>query len=92
MNCTMIIVQLQINQKLKEKYCLITKLCNTENINSDLVAIPKIKTNLTLEKPAYLGMCMLELSKGPMYEIHFEWVNILTANRDYQSNICLVNV
>ena len=31
--------------------------------DNDLVAIRKIKITLTLNKPAYVGMCLLDLAK-----------------------------
>ena len=38
--------------------------------DNTLVAIPKSKLVLNLNKPAYIGMCILELSKVLMYEFH----------------------
>ena len=40
--------------------------------DNDLVVIRKNKATLTLNKPAYIGMCILELSKVLMYEFHYE--------------------
>ena len=42
-------------------------------LNNDLVAISKNKVTLTLNKPAYVGSCILELSKVLMYEFHYEY-------------------
>ena len=36
--------------------------------DNNLVAIQKTKVSLKLNKPAYTGMCILELSKVLMYE------------------------
>ena len=38
--------------------------------DNNLVAIRKNKVTLTLNKPAYVGMCILELSKVLMYKFH----------------------
>ena len=38
--------------------------------DNDLVAIRKSKVTLTLIKPAYVGMCISDLSKVIMYEFH----------------------
>ena len=38
--------------------------------DNNLVAIRKSKIALKLNKPAYIGMCVLELSKVFMYEFH----------------------
>ena len=42
--------------------------------DNDLVAIRKNKVTLTLNKPAYIGMCILELSKVLMYEFHYNYI------------------
>ena len=39
-----------------------------------LVAIRKSKHALKLTKPAYIGMCLLELSKVLMYEFHYGYI------------------
>ena len=36
--------------------------------------IHKIKTTLMFSKPVYAGICTLELSKVPMYELHYEHI------------------
>ena len=45
-----------------------TKLMSHKIFDNDLVLIRKIKLALKLNKPAYIGMCMLEFSKVLMYE------------------------
>ena len=42
--------------------------------NEDLVAIHKTKTTLTLNRPAYVGMCILDLSKTLMYDFHYNYI------------------
>ena len=42
--------------------------------NNELVAIQKIKVTLTFNKPAFIGMCILELSKVLMYEFHYYYI------------------
>ena len=42
--------------------------------NENLVAVHKIKETLTLDRPAYLGMCILDLSKTLMYDFHYNYV------------------
>ena len=41
---------------------------------NELVAIIKNKVILTLKKPAYIGMYILELSKILMYEFHNDYI------------------
>ena len=39
--------------------------------NENLVAVHKIKETLTLNRPAYVSMCILDLSKTLMYDFHY---------------------
>ena len=41
--------------------------------DNNLVVIRKSKVALKLNKPAYIGMCILELSKILMYEFHYDY-------------------
>ena len=43
-------------------------------LDKSLVAIRKSKVALKLNKPAYIGMCSLELSKVLMYKFHFDYI------------------
>ena len=42
--------------------------------NEKLVAVHKIKETLTLNRPAYVGMCILDLSKSLMYDFHYNYI------------------
>ena len=42
--------------------------------NENLVAVHKIKETLTLNRPAYVGMCILNLSKTLMYDFHYNYI------------------
>ena len=42
--------------------------------NENLVAVHKIKEKLTLNRPAYVGMCILDLSKTLMYSFHYNYI------------------
>ena len=42
--------------------------------NENLMAVHKIKETLTLNRPAYVGMCILDLSKTLMYDFHFNYI------------------
>ena len=45
-----------------------------EIFDNNLVAIRESKRPLKLGKPAYIGMCILELSKVLMYEFHYDYI------------------
>ena len=38
------------------------------------MAVHKIKEVLTLNRPTYIGMCILDLSKTPMYDFHNNYI------------------
>ena len=42
--------------------------------NKNLVTVHKIKETLTLNRPAYVGMCILDLSKTLMYDFHYNYI------------------
>ena len=48
--------------------------------DNDLVTIRISKVKLTLNKPAYAGMCILDLSKVLMYESHYNCIKINNKN------------
>ena len=42
--------------------------------NENLVAVHKFKKTLTLNRPAYVGMCILDISKTLMYDFHYNYI------------------
>ena len=42
--------------------------------DNDIVAIRKSKVTLTLKKPTYVGMCILDLSKVLMYKFDHDYI------------------
>ena len=42
--------------------------------NKNLVAVHKIKESLTFNRPAYVGMCILDFSKTLMYDFHYNLI------------------
>ena len=42
--------------------------------NENLVAVHKIKEALSLNRPAYMGMCILDLSKTLMYDFRHNYI------------------
>ena len=49
--------------------------------NENLVAVHKIKETLTLNRPAYVGMCILDLSKTLMYDFHYNYIKEMYGNK-----------
>ena len=47
---------------------------NSKILSEDLVAVSKIKETLTLDRPSYVGVCILELSKVLMYDFHYNYI------------------
>ena len=42
--------------------------------DNNLVSIRKSKTSVALNKPAYMGICMLDLTKVLMYDFHWNYI------------------
>ena len=49
--------------------------------NENLMAVHKVKETLTLNWPAYVGMCILDLSKTLMYDFHYNYIKKNYGNR-----------
>ena len=67
-------VKLVSNKKDYLKWTFKPSYMSHEIFYNDLVAIRKNKFTLTLNKPAYIGMCILELSKILMYEFRYDYI------------------
>ena len=42
--------------------------------DENLIAVHMKKTKLYFNKPVYLGMCILDLSKSLMYDFHYNYI------------------
>ena len=49
--------------------------------SENLVSVHMRKTSLTMNKPIYLGMCILELSKIIMYDFHYNYIKSKYADK-----------
>ena len=56
------------------KYASKPTYVSSKIFNENLVAVHKIKETLTLNRPAYVGMCILGLSKTLMYDFHYNYI------------------
>ena len=73
-------VKLVSNKKDYLKWASKPSYMSHKIFHNDLVAIRKNKVTLALNKPAYIGMCVLELSKVLMYEFHYDFIKIKYGN------------
>ena len=93
---TMEILRNRIDARLvSKKYVYLNRHQNQaiwhKNIGNDLVAIPKSKVTLTLNKPPYFGMCILDLIKLLMYKVQYDYIKInMVKTQDYYSLTLIV--
>ena len=67
-------IKLVNNVKDIRKYVAKPTFLSCKIINENLVAINKIKECLLLNRPSYIGMCILDLSKTLMYDFHYNYI------------------
>ena len=67
-------VRLVTDEKKLLKYTSKPTYVSSKIFNENLVAVHKIKETLTLNRPAYVGMCILDLSKTLMYDFHYNYI------------------
>ena len=67
-------VRLVTNERKLLKLTSKPTYVSSKIFNKNLVAVHKIKETLTLNKPAYVGMCILDISKTLMYDFHYGYV------------------
>ena len=61
----------------KEKLLKMTSkptFVSSKIFNENLVAVHKIKETLTMNRPAFVGACILDLSKTLMYDFHYNYI------------------
>ena len=68
----------RVNVRLKEKKLdkLTSKptYVSSKIFNESLIEVHKVKETLTLNRPAYVGMSILDLSKTLMYDFHYNYI------------------
>ena len=65
-------VEIITNRKIALKRACKPSMKRSETIHENLVVMETAVTNLVLNKPIYIGFCVLELSKLLMYQFHYE--------------------
>ena len=79
------------NKKQAEKLSAKPNFNHFNIFSEDLVAIHIKKTKLVFNKPLYLGMCILDLSKTLMYDFHYNYIIIiLSRNTEIKLNFYLL--
>ena len=74
-------VRLVTDEKKLLKYSSKPTYVSSKIFNDNLVAVHKIKETLTLNKPAYVGMVILDLSKTLMYDFHYNYIKNKYGNK-----------
>ena len=67
-------VRLVTNEKKLLKLTSKPTYVSSKMFNENLMAVHKIKKALTLNRPACVGMCILDLSKMLMYDFHYNYI------------------
>ena len=74
-------VRLVANEKKLDKLTTKPTYVSSKIFNENLMAVHKVKETLTLNRPAYVGMCILDLSKMLMYDFHYNYIKKKYNNR-----------
>ena len=67
-------IQLVTNPEKMERLAARPTYISHKIFHENLVAVHSKKTKLLLNKPSYVGMCILELSKTLMYDFHYNYI------------------
>ena len=67
-------VKLITDKKQLLKWASKPTFVSNKIFNENLVAVHKIKEQIKLNKPAYVGMCILDISKTLMYFFHYKFI------------------
>ena len=67
-------VKLVTNEKKLDKLTSKPPYVSSKIFNESLMAVHKIKETLTLNRPTYVGMCILDLSKTLMYDFLYNYI------------------
>ena len=74
-------VRLVTDEKKLDKLTAKPTYVSSKIFNENLMAVHKVKETLALNRPAYVGMCILDLSKTIMYDFHYNYIKKKYNNR-----------
>ena len=74
-------VRLVTNEKKLDKLTSKPTYVSSKIFIENLMAVHKVKELLTLNRQAYVGMCILDLSKTLMYDFHYNYIKKKYNNR-----------
>jgi len=67
-------IELVTDEKRLNKLSAKPTYVSSKIFNEDLVAVHTKKEKLLLNKPSYVGKCILDLSKTRMYDFHYNYI------------------
>ena len=74
-------VRLVTDEKKLDKLTSKPTYVSFKIFNKNLMAVHKVKEALTLNSLAYVGICILDLSKTLMYDFHYNYIKKKYGNR-----------
>ena len=74
-------VRLVTDNKMLVKLTSKPTFVSSKIFNENFVTVHKIKETLTLNRPEYVGICILDLSKTLMYDFHYNYIKNKYGNR-----------
>ena len=79
--CKRVDNRLVTNEKKLDKLTSMPTFISSKIFNENLMAVHKVKETLTLSRPAYVSMGILDLSKMLMYDFHYNYIKKKCNNR-----------
>ena len=74
-------VRLLTDEKKLDKLTAKPTYMSSKIFKENIMAVHKVKETLTLNRPAYVDMCILDLSKMLMYDFHYNYLKKKYDNR-----------
>ena len=74
-------VRLVTNEKKLDKLTSKPTFISSKLLIENLMAVHKVKETFTLNRQAYVGICILDLSKTLMYDFHYNYIKKKYDNR-----------